>query len=395
MDALNGKVGPGANGPVSPVGESIGSLMGLTTGALTPAAEAMPPKEVAALDEAKDRKPEERKPDRKNKAKEMTEEDYLGLNDLARAGVDFNTMLVLARREDRAQRRAGGGQDLVEKQMLGQTGVATSVPMPGGMPRVQQAGSTRLISEELPDGYGDMFEKVFGSAPTRLRTVDGQQLDPDAKMPKVSPDVLSVLNQVGYESNNPDDMRDFLKLDKGISLKDIDKFLNDDDNDIVGQDPSPQRRHGGPAKSSRELLVEDLARKTMGLQEALEKGDQMIADFAYSARAAREPERTFLGAEPRPVVKLPTENLTKQGEKMFEETLQYLLQQPDRATAQAELSSFGAYLQQQGGDPQAFIDYAAAKLSNADSGIPLGNEPGVKYRSPDEYRQLLGLTKEG
>lgn len=380
---------------------ALSNDLGIFGGALTPAAEeAKKSSTQGQLDALTklvtgDGKPEEKLQARGEdlKPRAMTREEYLGLPASVRAAVDFNTMLVEARKLDRAQLRAGELPKVQDKVNLG------TITMPNGMP-MQAAPST--TSQTLPEGYADVFESVFGEKPTRLT---GVGMGPDTKkvesekLPPVRPEVLSVLKQIGYKTDDPNEMRAFLTLENGISQTDIDNYLLDNDKPKPG-DVSFSALAGGPRKGEREVFVEKIADLTLDLQEKLAKGDKMVADFQTSALKDREADRLYLGADVQKV-ELPEGFGDRKVDKLFQETFEYLLQQPDQAALQNELSVFNGYLSDQGLNPDTFLDFAQTKLEQADRGGELGagvsiedkNKP-FKYRTPDEYRTLFGLTKE-
>lgn len=378
--------------------------LGMKAGALTPAAEEAQ-KSNPALDtllgdltgkEQADAGTREKLKPRGSdlKPRQMTREEYLGLPAEVRAAVDFNTMLVEARAADRAQRKAGALPKVESKVNLG------TVTMPNGLPLQATPATT---TERLPEGYGDVFESVFGVNPSRVSSMGlGENAIPleTEKLPPIRPEVLSVLKQIGYKSDNPDDMRAFLKLDNGISQTDIDNYLMDGDNGDKGSDSAMAGLLGAPVKSEREVFVEKIAGLTADLQEKLTKGDKMIADFQTSALKAREPDRLFLGANVQKT-ELPEGFGDRKVDQMFKETFEYLLQQPDRESLQNQLANFNSFLGSQGLNPDSFLDFAQTRLAQADNGAPLG--AGIKldtkdekftYRTPEEYRTLFGLTKE-
>lgn len=395
LDAL--KAGPQLNqGPVFDPLKALQDELGMKAGALTPAAELAKAEEPAGawakmFEVPKPEKGMEPRGTGRMKTRELTREDYLGLPADVRAAIDFNTMLVQARQADREQRRSGEGPKIQNKVNLG------TVTMPNGMP--MQATPTTTM-QTLPDGYGDVYEAVFGQNPTRMT---GLGMGPDAqpieseKLAPVSPEVLSVLKQIGYKSDDPAEMRDFLTLQNGISQSDINNYLMDNDKPAV---PSLIPGAGEPLKNDREVFVEKIASLTLELQDKLAKGDKLIADFQTSAKADREADRLFLGANVQKT-ELPEGFGDRKVDQMFQETFEYLLQQPNQAELQNQLANFNNFLGTQGLDPDSFLTFAQTRLENADLGAPLGtgikvgtkNQP-FEYRSPEEYRTLFGLTKE-
>lgn len=407
---------PAPQRDASPAPSWLKDMLGMMTGALTPAAElakesnpALAKKTNPALDtllgdlasrgQADAGTREKLKPRGTDlKPQQMTREEYLGLPAEARAAVDFNTMLVNARAEDRSQRKGGALPEVESGVNLGGVTMSNGVPM-----RVTPTTTT----ERLPEGYRDVFKGVFGVSPSRVSSMglgpNEIQLEGE-KLPPVRPEVLAVLKQIGYKSEDPDDMRAFLKLDNGISQTDIDNYLMDGDNDDKVSDSAMAGLLGAPVKNEREQFVENIVGLTQKLEEKLAKGDKMIADFQTSALRAREGDRMTAGARVDPM-ETPfgfgegrKAGIIEDVDGAFRDTYNYLLGLKDPGQAAADLQQFNTLLQEQGVNPGAFANYMSTRLDNNERyELPIGDGGGkTKYRTPDEYRELLGLArKEG
>lgn len=407
LDILAAAATPKISDPLFDPLKQIQDELGMKTGALTPAADLAKeenPKADPKVDStwknhftppdlAEGLKP--RTVTGQVKAKPLTRETYLDLPAEIRAAVDFNTMVHEARSADRGQRREGSGPEV-------QRGTTTGTVMgPGGVPLATGPSST---TETLPDGYGDVFEKVFGQRPSRLAAAGGEKMD-TPKLAPISPEVLAVLDQIGYATKDPEEMREFLSLRNGISQNDIDNYLKDDEQPTV---PQLFPGLGAPLKNDREQFVEKIVGLTTDLQDKLAKGDQLVADFQTSALKAREDGRLTAGADVKPVEvpfgfgdkrQIDTKNLPGfKIDEAFQQTFTHLLQQNDPAEVAATMARFDDFLKTEGLDPESFPAYVAARLDNADRfEQPLGSgkkDDTFEYRTPDEYRELLGLTRK-
>lgn len=331
------------------------------------------------------------------KPREMTREEYLALPAEARAAVDFNSMLVDARARDRVQKRAG---ELPERQKnfdLGEPAYAIS-----NGAQIENPNKTDPHWEvRLPKDYEDMFEKVFGKKP--IKELKYENPDKKVKLPPIRPEVLSLLNQLQYETKDPGDMKDFLKLRKGISMADIDNYLLDKDKPKLGDMSLLALVGERSAKSRREKFVEEIAKLTLDLQERLVEQDKLIGSTVMSALEDRQGSRMLAGANVGPSeVQLGFGDT--EADQLFRDAFESLLNMPDRNEFLDNLNAIQTYVANDMNlDPRSFMAFADTMLDNADKGGDLGTGKEKKkgkdgevkstYRTPDEYRELFGFKK--
>lgn len=264
----------------------------------------------------------------------MTAEEYNALDPQQRAAVDFNTMLVQAVRRDK---------------------------------RMNRKGFYDSSTEEQRDTYEADVQAMFG---------DGRGSDTYA------PETLSVLKQIGYDDDRAD-FDDFLGLRAAITRKDL--------NYVGGSGAQSLAVSGSLSDVARDRITStnDIAAATARMQEALVKGNALLNNIADTARRARAADLSILGG----IYRQPE---TEAGFGQSEQDTDFQLVYQGLSDPKADISFEDVTAAWSGPTLENFLRYADERSRNAELyGLPLGEERDVKYRSPEEFRKLLGLDQIG
>lgn len=271
----------------------------------------------------------------------MTQEEYDALTDKERAAIDFNTMLVGATRRDRRQ------QDSYD-------------------PNQKQEGR-----------YDRLVKEMFGE---------------DGGSQKFAPETVALLDQIGFKDQAAD-LDDFLGLKAAITEKDINN---------MGRLPGPTLAQASmnEVQLDRLELTAGLAVKTDQMESALVEGNRMLATVGQTAGAARGEHVDMLGGDARDAqLSLgfgtpqfagdgSPDNLDTYFQVMYDKLAD--AKGTRRGEFQTGIDALHTDLSPQ--ELSSFMEYADTRSSNADRyGIDLGDSSRVKYRSPEDFRKLLGL----
>lgn len=282
---------------------------------------------------------------RARKSKEMSWDDYLGLSDRARAAVDFNTMLVQARQKD-------------------------------------------LRSDYEPN---DAQREVYDKAVERMFGEEGVS-------ETFAPETLALLNDVGFKETDAkrfDDLDDFLGLSAALTAKDIEKLGNLNPSPIVGKGSNQMDLSLGglveveqPTETNRDVATM-LAAGTADIEEALTRGNQVLENWKLVSAGTRNETLSFYGGTPN---KLASPDI-RLGEN--DEYFQLAFNTLADATNGPEVMEL---IRKDLGERDfgRFVAYADTKSQySLDQQVGLGGDPAVQYRSPDEFRKILGLGGGG
>lgn len=270
----------------------------------------------------------------------MTLEAYNDLDPQARAAVDFNTMLVRSVRRDRSM------------------------------------ADTYRPSPEQRELYDEAVENMFGD---------------DGGSNRYAPETLAVLRQIRFKDETSD-LDDFLDLRAAITKRDLRRM--DQFSDLQG--PAATDGTLNPVQFDRYQLTDRLATSTQAMQETLIKGNEMLVNINKTAMADRRRDPILQGTEWNP--KLPLgyrpgsfENGAPQDLNAYFQTAFHELSRRD-VDPQSILPRVQEDLSAE--EYQQFLTYAGERSGEADRwDLKLGDTPGVKFRTPEQFRQELGLTE--
>lgn len=281
-------------------------------------------------------------------AQPMSWEEYNALTDRQRAAVDFNTLLVQAVRQDR---------------------------------RMNRLGKYDWPSEQAEKTYDKAVERMFGS-------------DGGSKM--YAPETLELLNQLKIEDQDAD-LDDFLKLRTVVTEDDL-KYIpkppgvNPEQTAKIVEDFTP-------AQEERWQQTHVLAGSTDAMLAQMAEANHLLSTIRQTGRAA-----TYLGVKdsfggkarmPEPGLGFGAAQFDEAGvpqdihayfqlkyEQMASKgsDLPLLFGDVEKTLKPEELEEFYRYLD---------IRTSAADRYRQD----LGDERGVKYRSPEEFRAALGIDR--
>jgi hypothetical protein len=298
------------------------------------------------------------------KIDQLSWDEYNALSDRERSAVDFNSLLVQAVNKDKRMNKQGAYDDVSDQEKM--TYVAALK---------QQFGdeTTPTLNAGVPISKGsDIY----------------------------APETLALLNQLDLKDSNAN-LDDFLNLKVAITAKDIAAM------DVAGQRGPGDRPDvfnpvQGDAKD-RLQMVQQYASSADQLRDSLVKGNEMLANFRQSVVADRNsgpnPLVTSYGGtatKVNPGVGYgaptgPDGNMTIDG--YFQLAFQSL------AAAKADDQGRAAVMDDarkmlKPEELQQFYNYIDRRSAEAAaSGAPLGPPGDVQYRSPQEFRELLGIGK--
>ena len=287
----------------------------------------------------------------------MTQEKYDALDPQQRAAVDFNTMLVQATRKD-----------------------------------LKHQDDYESATDQQRATYDAALEKMFGDTARDSETY--------------APETVALLRQIGY-SDDTSDLDDFLNLNAAITAKDLKGVGPKDDNPISFLDPMAMLGTD-PASTDpaqvRADAAQSLSYNTQLLEQKLAEGSQLLQSITATAAVDRNDmvsnEMIGMGGianTPHARLGYGPSNLTPDGEPadlntFFQQAYTQLTQKKGGLTLDEVQSKMDALPDQ--GAFEAFMDYANTRSGNAARfGQSLGDAPGVKYRTPEQFRQLLGLDE--
>lgn len=322
--------------------------------------EAAPEKEANTRDALQlDDVETESKTYRARKAKEMSWDDYLGLTDRARAAVDFNTMLVQARQKDLNTDYDTTDAAQVEKRKV----------------------------------YDKAVERMFGE--------DGGSVT-------FAPETVAMLTDVGFERSDAkrfDDLDDFLGLKSALTARDLDKLgslqvnpLAEGAKSVTGlaNEVAGTVEQGVSGRSA----MTTLASGTDALRESLTRGDQVLQNWRAVSSGARNETLGFFGGElnegvePKIQLSRTAASMMNGDETYFDYAFKTLSGAPEEdkdrimGLITADLKPKGLLSE--------FVKYIDTKSQYAtDSRVVPGGDPSVRDRTPKQFRELLGLNKDG
>lgn len=283
----------------------------------------------------------------KPKVERMTWHEYNLLTPRQRAAVDFNTMLVRAVRKDIAS------QDEYE-------------PGPDQSKRYQAS---------LVKAFG---EKGRGSDTT------------------YAPETMSLLKQIDFHDVDSD-LDDFLKLRTAITAKDLRGWDNTPDVPGLGA-------AGGLRTEQQEVqtVKENLAANTQELEQKLANGNAMIHSLPTLAAQERSfiakafggtanTGKTPLGYQPPKFV--PGTHEPADMNTYFIQAFEQLAGNARAGTSKGEILGAAREVMDSHGVPfDEFLGYLNDRSNTAQQfGQDLGDVRGAKYRSPQEFRRMLGM----
>jgi hypothetical protein len=262
----------------------------------------------------------------------MTQAEYDALTPQQRSAVDFNGALVAAVRKDLNNQAAYSANLEADKQ--------------GGM-RTQ---------------YKDEVKNMFGEG-------RGSKT--------YAPETVSLLRSIGFTDQNAD-LDDFLHLRAAISADDLGKLANP-----IAQITQPQ--------NDQVQLSATLANDTARLQQALSKGNQLMATFARSVQNVGSDNVRRLGG-------IPSDSLPTRpgwGDDPLSANFQQVF---DGMVNKANDPKVGLAYAANTFTPEqydAFVNYIDTRTKQAQTyGTPLGTDPATQYRNAQQVRKLFDLGGE-
>lgn len=287
------------------------------------------------------------------RTKKMDWDDYLDLNRREKAAVDFNTLLVRAREKDL---RNQDEYDPLDTQRT---------------------------------AYNNVVDRLFGE---------------DGGSTTFAPETVALLNDVGFkpsDSKRFDDLDDFLGLDAALTPKDFgsigklhaDSMLTGKD-ETLGTEGPMDLTLGGlaapptlPAHTTDEAMTL-LAGGTNDLVASVTRGKQVLENWKRVGAGALNDSIGFYGGIANKLAS-PDIRLGQKDDDYFELAFGALANAGnDPGVLEAIKTDLG-----DGERYRRFLAYADTKSKySMDHSVglgPAGN--GVTYRSPEEFRQLLGL----
>lgn len=284
---------------------------------------------------------------------ELTTEQYNKLSERERAAVDYNTMLYQA----------------VQKDLKNQSEYDSQ------------------ISEDARGRYQAATSELFGN---------------DRGSDQYAPETVALLKQL--ELNDPvADLDDFLNLRAVVTDEDLNLLKAQ-----VGQRAELPLPMGGsvlsdtvnlaragtanPNDPSRYDYVDDLASKAERLTETLARGNALLQNISSSAQSANVWRRDFDLQDDEDAEEPMLGFGTGETDDAFRQAYD-VLSDRGRELAPGEAQRLLAE-SFPGENLDAFFRFADIRSQNSERyGQPMGETEGVRYRTPEEFRELLGLDR--
>lgn len=298
--------------------------------------------------------------------------EYNALDDKARSAVDFNTLLVQAVRKDRRMNERGAYEDVTEDQR-GAYNMA-----------LEKVFGPDIAEPEVTEGPPGPLGRAMTEA---TAFVKGSEL--------YAPETLALLQQLDIKDAEAT-MDDFLNLKTAITADDIVALTK-----ASTPGPAPRsvmQESMTDAEKDRVRMTETFAASADELREALAVGNQMLQSFRAGAANARNEALQVYGGE----LNMPKAGLgygpaknpdgTPTVDGYFQAAYGSLADANSKLTKEEVFADANKYL-----DPdqlQQFYNYIDRRSAEAMKyGQPLGEPGRIEYRSPEEFRKLLGLDK--
>jgi hypothetical protein len=236
--------------------------------------------------------------------------------------------------------------------------------------------------------YDDAISRMFGE---------------DRGSETFAPETVALLTQLGYSDPNAD-LDDFLSLKAGIGRKNIEAMA-------AHQAPAPaapgvETAPGlsvldsmNPEKKDRFDLAKSLAHTTEQMEATIARSNKVLSSFSDTARVDRNDLLDkFGGRKNKPEGGVGYEapgQLDANGNATdlntyFQQAFDMLANK--KVDSEAVLADARSVLSP--GSLKQFMAYLDDRSSYAERyGMPLGQGNGAEYRSPGEFRKLLGLDK--
>lgn len=296
------------------------------------------------------------KPSKDTEVKQLTWDEYNKLTPAQRGAIDFNTMLVQASRKD----RKANARDEYK-------------------PTAEQQKTYDVAVKDMfgPDGGSDLY----------------------------APETLAMLQQIKYKDQRGD-LDDFLSLKTAITAEDLQGIAqNVHMGDILGpKEAGPHREttvEAGAPDADRLKMQSNLIHNTQQLQIELAKSNQLLSDWRTTSIAARGEGLSVFGGQPRRPDQMlgfgPAAGLDENGQPAdantyFQIAFEGLSREKSADKVRSKIEEIRQDIPEE--DFPKFVDYLDTRSAMAERyrGV-LGSEKGVEYRTPQEFRQMLGLEK--
>jgi hypothetical protein len=212
-----------------------------------------------------------------------------------------------------------------------------------------------------------------------------------------APETMAVLRQIGYNDGKTDksgDLDDFLGLKAAIKTKDLDNLTVNLEQGM--STTAAAEAPGAAPRTERINLATDLATSTQQMERALAKGNELLGaqTVTQAAKLERNDDVDFMGGLQNQLGKPPVGYGTDEVSQYFQQAFD-ILSRPENsgdkdqilATMNTELSpsEFNAFL--------AYADNRSAMSERYK--MPLGQDEKAKYKTPEQFRKMLGLDQGG
>lgn len=300
-------------------------------------------------------KPEPRKPEatqpepaqpRKPKGRrsyEMSWDDYMALTDDQRAAVDFNTLLIQAREKD--------------------------------------LNADYKRTPETRKSYDKAVTEMFGE---------------DGGSEVFAPETMALLEQIDFKATSEDDLDDFLSLKRTISEKELKNFkIETETIPVLNPDGS-----ASPLITDAPTGESQLAFNTSRLQQEMARSNELLQNFRATFRLDRNENLSYWGGienDPRIGLGYGFEGIRGPERAGFDELAQDVLRElAYKGNDPAQIwATVNAGLTEEW-ERKALMRYLDTRTRNAaayGAGLHLEGDP-KDYRTPEEFREMLGLDKK-
>lgn len=291
-----------------------------------------------------------KEPFQRGEVTQLTWDEYNALSEPQRAAVDFNTLLVQAVNRDRRLNRKGMYDDVTETQQ-----------------------KTYDLAEQ----------RLFGS---------------EGGSKRYAPETLALMEQL--DLGGQADFDDFLKLRVAITDQDL-KVMKEH----PWQNPEASAKlvkDFDRAERDRFQQVFDFAGNTLEMQQEMAQAGALLENVRKTAALDRERQlqvQEFGGTVNKPegglgfgVGQRDAQGYALNLDAYFQDRFDMLADANSQYSSNQILDAVKSYLKPD--QLQQFYNYIDIRSANAEKfALPLGGTEGVQYRTPEEFRKLLGIGR--
>ncbi len=321
--------------------------------------------------------------DREVQLERVSQDDFLDAGPAKQLQIELNTMLQNLSQLDKQHRRSlkqeesGGlandwaGSPVSQSISAGPLGVPSNISIPAE------------ARKQLAPEYRETYEKLFPDA-TTSGVADGDEKGLRSLRRQIAPETVAFLQELELEGLGGD-VRDFTSLRAGITNDEFDRYME-------SRNSAPTLLEPPGATTERDAIVAALMDNGRNLLKEYRKTGALDEDMGTALLTGRSETREALGIKDTDVERSLGFNPGSEVDLMFRQAFEAFLQNPE--AIELDQPSWYVELDSRGIDGKAWDDYVSKRLDNAQRyRTPVGDDTSVKYKKPEEYRELFGLQR--